>query len=83
MGPNPFFTPVTTPEFWKQLQQETWKLLLCLLPKICLVFSHPHPNVAECVEPFLSEFLRNLRHLVLASNGQPYRKWVLFLLLSS
>lgn len=73
VGPNPFFTAVTTPELWGQLQQEGWNMLHRLLPKVCLVFSHPHPDIAESVEPFLSEFLKTLRHFLLSDSGTPNR----------
>lgn len=74
VGPNPFFTPISTPDLWGQLQREAWNMLRCLLPKVCLVFSHPHPNMSECVEPFLSDFLKHLKHMVLTQSGQPHRK---------
>lgn len=74
VGPNPFFTPITSVEFWRHLQEEAWNMQNRLLPRICAVFSHPHPRVAESVAPFLSEFLKNLRNLLLYDNGSPSRR---------
>lgn len=73
VGPNPFFTPITTPDIWKQLQQEGWNMISRLFPKISLIFSHPHPDMAECVEPFLSELLRHLRQFLINDDAVSYR----------
>lgn len=76
-GENPFFTPITTVEFWSQLQNESWNLIYQLLPKICLAFNNINPEISGSVEPFLSEFLKNLRYFIIDDKNQTFSRMLL------
>lgn len=63
-GVNPFYVPITSPEIWKEMQVEAWEMVKKLLPCIGSIYSYPHPQLTECVLPFLCCFLRLAKSLV-------------------
>lgn len=69
-GENPFFTEITSPAMRLEIQTEAWRMLHPIWEKSLLIFSHPHPTVAQHVLPCFFAMLKFIKDMRTVEDGK-------------